>query len=377
MSSPTVGQWGATSPPVIMNPCETGFDVIWSVSGLCRGWVEVTAAGDGAPADNVRRFAHDGLGFVPQGDRFICVKVHSLPAGACCRVRAITEPMGDGATRQEGRWRSLRLPSADAETAHFVLWNDTHQNDDTLRQLDTATPRGVDFLVWNGDICAREWLDEASLLPTFLRPADTDFSLGRPLIFVPGNHDARGPWAFRLADILPKPGGKTYQALRVGPVACLFLNTGEDKADDHPSFHGRVAFDTLRREQADWMRAIVARPAFRNAPYRVVICHIPLRWTDEVTDFGYDYFSQRSRDYWHDTLVDWGAQLILSGHRHELTWLPPVAEFPYAQLVGGGPTMANATIVDVTADQARLLIRLRDVRGKPLRVFSIPALPPG
>ena len=77
---------------------------------------------------------------------------------------------------------------------------------------------------------------------------------------------------------------------------------------------------SLRAEQARWLREITQRPDLRDAPYRVVFCHIPLRWKDESPqDYaasGFDRHSGRSRAAWHDTLVAWKAQVILSGHTH-------------------------------------------------------------
>ena len=49
----------------------------------------------------------------------------------------------------------MRTFAPDAPTAHFAVWNDTHQHDDTVRALDAATPE-VDVLVWNGDLC-NDW----------------------------------------------------------------------------------------------------------------------------------------------------------------------------------------------------------------------------
>ena len=96
------------------------------------------------------------------------------------------------------------------------------------------------------------------------------------------------------------------------------MHTGEDKPDDHPSFGGRIAFDALRREQAQWLVQATARPQIRDAPYRVVICHIPLRWKDEkqpaYDQGGYDAYSRRSRDAWHEALVAWKAQVIIADH---------------------------------------------------------------
>ncbi len=147
-----------------------------------------------------------------------------------------------------------------------------------------------------------------------------------------GNHDVRGTWAYQLEDFVATPEGRPFTAFRIGPVACVVLHTGEDKPDDHPTFEGRVAFEPLRAEQAEWLREVTARPGFRDAPYRVVFCHIPLRWTEESSvdyDAGeYDQFSRRSRDAWHDALVAWGAQIVVSGHTHEPAWLEPTAGVP-------------------------------------------------
>ena len=233
----------------------------------------------------------------------------------------------------------MRTLDAASDSARFAVWNDTHQHDDTIRALHAATPE-VDVLVWNGDLC-NDWTDPALFLPTVLSPAGLDVSAGRPLASSMGNHDVRGTWAYQLEEFVATPEGRPFTAFRIGPVACVVLHTGEDKPDDHPTFEGRVAFEPLRAEQAEWLREVTARPGLRDAPYRVVFCHIPLRWTEESAvdyDAGeYDQFSRRSRDAWHDALVAWGAQIVVSGHTHEPAWLAPTAEFPYGQLVSGGP----------------------------------------
>jgi hypothetical protein len=103
----------------------------------------------------------------------------------------------------------------------------------------------------------------------------------------------------------------------------------------------------------------------------VVFCHIPLRWTNErqaaYDQGGYDAFSRRSRDAWHQPLVAWQAQVILSGHTHRPAFLPATAEFPYAQLVGGGPQPDRATRITGTADATRLHLVTHDLAGKVIQ----------
>lgn len=354
-----------TSPPVVMAPRADGFDVVWGVSRLSRGWLEWEDAGGSSGA--VRT---DAFGLVPQGDRVLRVRTSGWAAGTELRVRAVTEAVDRPRRRHESEWKTVRTLDAASNSARFAVWNDTHQRDDTLRALHAATP-GVDALVWNGDLC-NDWTDPSSFVPTVLNPAGLDVSAGRPLAVVMGNHDVRGRWAYRLEEVVATPEGRPFTAFRIGPVACVVLHTGEDKPDSHPTFKGRVAFGPLRAEQAEWLREVTTRPEIRDAPYRVVFCHIPLRWTDEpVVDYdsgGYDDFSRMSRDAWHDALVAWGAQIVVSGHTHEPAWLEPTAEFPYGQLVSGGPdadpaSREAAMWVEGAASLTELVLTLRDLAG--------------
>ncbi|HRP05290.1 MAG TPA: hypothetical protein PLV87_10300, partial [Opitutaceae bacterium] len=136
----------------------------------------------------------------------------------------------------------------------------------------------------------------------------------------------------------------------------------------HPSFEGRVSFDRLRKEQASWLAKTIKRPEMAGAPYRILCCHIPLRWIDEspqdYANRGFDRHSGRSRAAWHDSLVAWKAQVVISGHTHRDTWIPANEEFPYAQLIGGGPKPEAATWMEAKADADRLRIVVRNLAGE-------------
>lgn len=351
----------ATTPPVVMAPRADGAEIVWGVSRHCRGWVEVRSGKE------VRRIGGNDFGFSTQNDRALRVRVEGIQPGSTCAYRIVTEAMSDPAAREEGEWREFRTLAPQARETRFLAWNDTHQNNETISRLHATSPQEADFLLWNGDIC-NDWHKEESLVPTLLHPAGTDFTARRPLAFVWGNHDLRGAYGYRLPDYVAAPAGRSYYAFRSGPVACVCLNTGEDKDDDHPSFKGRVACEPLRREQAEWLRDHVLKtPELRDAPYRVVFCHIPLRWTDEnVEGRSYDSFSSRSRALWHETLVEWGAQVIVSGHMHEHAWMEGAKGFPYAQLVGGGPKPETATYMEADANPQRLRFIVRDLAGTVL-----------
>ncbi len=348
------------TPPATMAPRPDGAELVWGVSRHARGWVELQdEAGVLHPQGST------AFGYTPQSERALRVRLDGLTPGKSYTYRIVTQAMGNPAATQVGEWRRLRTLDPKAQETRFAVWNDTHLHDPTLRQLYQSTP-DVDFLVWNGDIC-NQWDQEALLIPALLHPGGTDFTARAPLCFVWGNHDLRGAHGFRLADYVATPSNRSYYAFRSGPVAVVCLNTGEDKADDHPSFAGRVACQPLRQAQAAWLREhVLTTPELRDAPYRIAFCHIPLRWKDEslASNQDYDNYSRRSRDLWHDALVQWGTQVVISGHTHEPHWMPPSAAFPYAQWTGGGPGLEEATLLSGHADPTRLQLSLRTLDGR-------------
>ncbi len=351
-----------TTPPVVMAPRADGAEIVWGVSRHARGWVEVRQAAE------VQRFGGSPFGFSTQSDRALRVRLAGLQPGTIYTYRIVTEAMAEPANRDESDWREFRTLAPSAAETSFVVWNDTHRNNETISRLHATSPESADFLLWNGDIC-NDWHKEEDIVPTLLHPAGTDFTARRPLAFVLGNHDLRGQYGYHLADHAAAPEGRSYFAFRSGPVAVVCLNTGEDKPDNHPSFKGRVACEPLRREQAAWLRShVLATPELRDAPYRVVFCHIPLRWTMEnETGREYDAFSRRSRELWHDALVQWGAQVVLSGHTHEHAWLAGSEGFPYAQIVGGGPKPEAATFIEAHANAQKLSFTMKSLEGAVLR----------
>jgi hypothetical protein len=347
------------TPPMVMAPRADGAEVVWAVSRLARGRVEVRAGGQALAA-----FAADEHGFVPQSARVMRVRLAGLAPGKAYEWRVVCEAVDGEAAVVETPWKALRTLDPMAEEATFCVWNDTHENHETIRRLQQRTPL-ADFLLWNGDTC-NDWHQEEWLIPTLLAPAGIDISEGHPLLVTLGNHDVRGKYAFRIGEHLAMPEGRPYFAFRHGPLAVIALNTGEDKPDDHPSFRGRVASQKHREQQAEWLRGIIARPEMAKAPHKLVFCHIPLRWTEEAgqVDYaggGYDRFSRCSRDLWHEALVAWGAQVVVSGHTHRPASIPANPHFPYAQLTGGGPRANEACWIEGRAGADGLVIVMRRV----------------
>ncbi len=361
------------TPAVVMAPRTDGAEIVCAVKRLCRARVEWKSEDGGTG-----KAAINSHGFVPQGEELIKVRLDGLEPGKSYQIRLIVESADEKPERrEETAWKPFKTLNPDADECRFAVWNDTHENVETLRLLHEVTPE-ADFLIWNGDTC-NDWHRKEQLIPTILNPGGCDITHGRPLLISCGNHDVRGRWAFHLEACTAYPEGRPFHAFRQGPVAVICLHTGEDKPDSHPGFAGRVAFEPLRREQAEWLKEVTTRPEIRDAPHKVVFCHIPLRWTTEVETVDYaggqwDHYSRSSRDAWHDSLVQWGAQVVISGHTHREGWLPANEKFPYAQLVSGGPRPDAARWIEGLADASGLRLVMRDLTGKTTMEHTFPRL---
>jgi acid phosphatase type 7 len=378
------------SPPVIQNPTENSFSVSWRVGGKATGWVEW---GTIPELGHRVRPAHHGL--MGMSDYSLSARVTDLPEGADIFYRVVTMPIHyNNAYSIEkgapivGETRRLRLPRASAKTCSLVMVNDTHDHTGTVaalaRRVNEIDP---DVLIWNGDAC--DTFDHPEQVARIcLSPGqhDTDPAAGgwastRPLFFTLGNHDARGasarsmpealtPWPDSPTDpnglvTTPVSGGRYCFAKRIGPVALICLDTGEDKPDARDVWGGMAAYEPYREAQKTWLIEALKRPEIASAPYLLTICHIPLRGLPEQNDgmgetgyAGYSGFGQR---LWMSSLIEAGCQMILSGHTHRHRIDIPDEQYPLYQVVGGGPKEEQARLVRIQADHERLRVMVEDL----------------
>jgi hypothetical protein len=126
------------TPAMVMAPRKDGVEIIWAVGRLARGWVEWREKGG-----TVHTCAADDFGFVPQGDSVMRVRIDGLQPGKFHEVRVVVES-GDGEkAREETPWKSFRTLDPSAAATRFVVWNDTHENAETICRLHEATLRRI------------------------------------------------------------------------------------------------------------------------------------------------------------------------------------------------------------------------------------------
>lgn len=374
------------SPPVVQHRTKAGFTVVFKVNRLATGWIEWGT--DPARLDRMAVAQHHGLKIasdlaiavhVPHGpehaDAPIYYRVHAIP------LQVVDRNVQYG-QEDRGAVHRLRAQAIDPDRVHIAIVNDTHENSKTIAKLcERIEAYDPDLLLWNGDTCNdfHPGKDVASIL---LSPGRNDNKDGggwastRPLVFVPGNHDVRGRLAYQLQTCLPGwPYGSGGSGLntpycsmhRIGPLAMVTLDTGEDKPDAHPSFQGTAAYEPYREQQAAWLAQAVQHQEFQSAPFRLAICHIPLRGLQGHNDGtqldGYAYYSGFGAKAWMPTLVGAKVQAIVSGHMHRARLDPAIDGLP-AQIVMGGPQPESATLTRIVGDRSGLSIIVENLDGK-------------
>jgi predicted phosphodiesterase len=362
-----------TSAPVLTARGPGDVDVLVGVSRLATGWVEygpdetlgttvrTDTAGQRMLSDRLLRVTLAGL--APGRTYFYRVCVQEVDFAGPYKVKpgeVVRTPV-----------RSFRTLDPSAGRASFNVWNDTHENADTLAALaEHRRQNPTDFLLWNGDV-TNDIHQEDKIVGQFLSPGGQAYAKASPVLFTRGNHDVRGRDARRLVDYVPGP---YHYAFRHGPVACVVLDSGEDKPDALPVYAGLNNFDAYRTAQAAWLERALAAPEMRSAPYRVVFVHIPLSWDEPVPErwttlYGpgiKGWVCDDGRAKWGPSLAKWGAQVVISGHTHKHACFDPAGDRPWTQVIGGGPKPDVATTITGDATPERLALTVRDLSGRTL-----------
>lgn len=364
------------SAPVLINPGSRSITVLCAVNDHAAGWVEY------GPDESLgQRAEGTDQGMHPYSDRLLRFNIDGLEPGRAYSYRVHVQPVifhsaynierGEEIVTET---RSFRTLDPNAGSACFVCWNDTHENDETLARLTRMLREDApDFMLWNGDV-TNDIHREEQIVGQFLRPGGQAFADTIPHFLGRGNHDVRGRDARLLTQYINGPEDRYYFAFRQGPLACVVLDTGEDKPDDLPVYAGLNAFDDFRTEQMHWLASVIQQEWFRSAPFRVVFTHIPMVWDDEVPEHWpgvwgdgiKGWICEDGRKKWEPLFIEGRVDAVISGHTHRHAWFPANAERPYGQLIGGGPQPDRAVAIVGRADANRFELIMKNLDGETL-----------
>ncbi len=357
--------------PMVTALRQDGVSIVWGVSTPSTGWVEY---GETPELGKKAYGTVDGLR--PFDPRVIAIPLDGLKPGATIHYRTVTAPIDFPNQYKMTRGEpvvsptySFNLPGPGSSTK-IAVWNDTHQQIDTLAAVRKLTEEfAPSLLVWNGDVVADQFMLEEDLTETFLYPKSASgFASSRPLLYSRGNHDVRGAVARDLPAYMPRAMDHGYQnLLRIGPVGILVLDTGEDK--EGPQFYGDLGEWALyRKRQLAWLEQGVNDPLFKDAPHKILFCHIPLRWKDPKSKGS---CCSDGDQQWSAVLAKAGVKAVFSGHTHEFWHDEPKADRPFHQITGGGPQTKStnwsptpATVIQLSADEKTLTIEVTEAASR-------------
>lgn len=339
---------------------------VFHTSRRALALVDVRPAG----TDSVRTYAQSAYGLKAADTTFFAVRAAALRPGTAYEYRIRAKEIagfqpykvtfGDSTSTA---WTPFRTADPHRQGGSLFVVSDMHsrpgQLEKLLRLCDYATC--TDF-VYAGDMM--NYMERGGEEPfsSFIDKSVQLFASSKPFIYVRGNHETRGDLARTLPAYFPSRSGRLYGMRRLGDIALVYLDSGEDKADTHPVYAGLTDFDAYRSEQARWLRRVVRSKAFREARYRIVVCHFPLvmdgRSREEGTWAGW----QDAIDKFLPALRGQGVDLLVSGHTHHFAHYPAgssEADFPI--LVQGSHCAAR-----IDCANGRLRYRVADVSGKTL-----------
>ena len=386
-----------SSAPVLQNAAETSIGVSFAVSADASGWVEYSTSPDLKGSMKVFSGEH---GLMTVDDKVALVRVTGLRPATKYYYRIGADRIefkGGYAMKNLGPEVDQKVHSfttlGAAATGSFCVINDTHNQKKAmglvLAKLAELKPSVV---LWNGDASnTSETIEDA--MDIFIR-THADFpayAADTPYMFLNGNHDFRGRFNRRLGDLMmfrePTERKGEYAELgrnfvqRLGDIALIGLDTGEDKLDTNPMFAGLFKMKPYREKQAKWLAEAIETPAVKTAKFKVAFCHIPLfdarPWTnpgdvapaDTAPQYTHQFaiWQRTCANLWGPSFKKAGVQLVIAAHQHEFRYDAPAADRPWAQIVGGGPNLDPAnpksfpTVIEGKVADGNLIVTVHDV----------------
>jgi len=349
-----------TEGPYLVATGETTATVIWLTDTPSHAKVRYGVGGD---LSHVAEPQEDGL--IPVGTRHV-VHLSDLTPGAAYGYEVVATRVvklkaywpDKGLDVRAGPYRFTTLDRK-SPTVSFTVVTDTHEDTGRIDALNEAINwESTEFLVHAGD--AFHAIDtQEQLFSAWLRPTIAALGHTKPLFFLRGNHELRGPFARQLDDYLPTPEGKFYYARDAGPLHLIMLDTGEDKPDDTNVYAELNLTAPYRAEELAWFKEHVeTEPRVTEAPFRVILMHQP-QWGWLVDGPG----------EWVETANEAGVDLVIAGHRHRFSYTPPGpdVEHTYHLLV-----LDQDQVAQVSATTEELEVVVTGLDGEVVHTVAIP-----
>jgi predicted phosphodiesterase len=359
-----------THGPYLQGLNETEVTMVWTTNRKGIAWVEL------APNDSTHfylterpRYYAESYGFKVV-DAVHTVKITGLKPNTKYRYRVYSQEVLShvgtkvlyGTISASNVYRSKPLEFTTSNPSKndisFLVVNDIHGNNELMESLLKETDWDkTDLVFFNGDM-TNDIRSEDQLFADFLDKAVELFASETPMYYARGNHETRGNFATTFPRYFQTPTNELYYMFRQGPVCFVVLDCGEDKPDSDMEYSGIVAFDSYRTKQAAWLKEALKQDVFQDAPYRVVVVHMP--------PFGGWHGEQEIADKFVPLLEEAGIDVMLCGHLHRHV-------FKKAGEGQNFPIIANSNkaIIKASTENSALKINVFDVEGKLIDSLTV------
>ncbi len=359
--------------PYLQNLKETEVTLVWEVSKVSIAWVELAPV-DGSNFYRTERFkVFDAAHGVKNVSKVHSVRITGLKPGTSYRYRVFAQEVlsrkgenvyyGDVAATSIYDSRSLNFTTNDAgkKSVSFVMLNDIHAHADYIpKLLKVADYELADMVIFNGDMV--NWLmDEEDLFKGFMDVSVDFFATHKPMYYARGNHETRGLKSSVFHTYFSPKEPNLYFTMRQGPVYFVFLDTGEDKPDSDIEYHGITDYDTYRSEQARWLESVVQSEEFRQAPFKVVVAHIPPVPEDDMWH-GQAEVLEKFVPILNSADID----LMLCGHLHRYLYTEPSSKIAFPIVVN-----SSNTVLKCNVEQDILKLEVKHINGELVDTISI------
>lgn len=257
-----------------------------------------------------------------------------------------------------GPWHSTRTFDSAKGTCRFSVFNDIHMRTEQFAALaGQVDSSATDFLFLNGDIVTAANYTLDSLVHNAIDPLGS-LPAGIPLLFARGNHEGRGNNVQLVADVFPNEDpAPFYYSFREGPVACLVLDGGETHTKRSTVYSGAKVYETYLQEQYEWAEKALQEPAFREAPVKVCLIHVPMIDPEGKQGF---YIQRWLHKRFLPLLNEAGIDLMISADLHEFLFYEP------GTMNNAFPILVNDDLrrLDFTYGDGTALIRTFNAKGE-------------
>ena len=359
-----------THAPYLQNLGENEVTIVWTANKPSIGWVEL------APDDGTHYYQTERPKFFNAKNGIkLTSTVHSvhltgLKPGTRYRYRVYSQEVlshvgwrviygNVAATSVYGKQPLTFLTSDHSrQSVNFAMVNDIHGKSDLLEKLISHCDlKKTDTFLFNGDMVSI-FNNEKEIFEGFMDKATELFASEIPMYYTRGNHETRGSFAIAFQDYFSPKQEHIYYMFRQGPVCFVILDSGEDKPDSDLEYAGITVYDQYRTEQAEWLKKVLESKEYKEAPFKVVVCHMP--------PFGGWHGEQEVAEKFIPLLNNAGVDIMLCGHLHRYMRNEPKDGVRFPVIVN-----SNNTVLKAEAGAKELNIRILDMEGKEVDKLTI------